>query len=138
MSTAAEALVAIAAKAVTLTGGTRMSSDYTDLAQQLTRGASRFQLQSTVSLDVRDSNNTYTVLLVTLIVQYRIDTAEAELVYTQGDRLTWQLAVADPAWWSDMAEIFGLLDDAEIEFSETARDGDIIEWEVETSLRVQP
>lgn len=137
MATAAQAIAAIESKLATLTGGTRYASDIEIAALAHAAGATHFRIVSGVALQVEDSNNTFSIVSVEIVVRYRLGASEAESTYTDGDKLTWQLAIAAESWWKSISEIHSFYNDGDPEISSTEREGDILEWSVESILKVQ-
>ncbi len=83
----------------TTTGGTRLTSDYSESLQVIAQGTTRFQIRSTPLLWVAESNTNGTQLAVELVVIRHLDTGEAERDYTEGDMHTDIEAMSAPSYW---------------------------------------
>jgi len=137
MATLASIITALETKFETLTSGTETTIKYAD-TDVIAAGAMKYQIQAQLdTTDSGDSNVTYEVGRIQLIVNYHLAAWNAEDTYTHGDMLTWQSAVMDEDWWIAIAGIYDMEEGPELS-TDVERVGNVIRWAVLVQFQIVP
>ena len=99
----------------------RMSSDYATNTDKLAAGGDLYQLRGGPAGIELDSNETYALEQLELVLVHQLGPAESERAWTEGDM---QLSVGDltvPGWWLALASVHEVRSDIRYEIERDYR-----------------